>query len=696
MPLPQPPRADKRQHLLERHGRRRNDPYYWLRDDNWQQVVKDPAKLNPEIRAHLEAENAYTDAVMAPTKDLQATLLAEIRGRIKEDDNSVPEPDGPYAYYIHYDDGGEHPLVCREPRTGGAREVLLDANDLAKNHEYFDLNGADHSDDHRYLAYAADYEGSEYDTIRIRDLATGVDLADEIIEVSGGVCWAKDGSFLYVKLDEHHRPSKIYRHVLGTRQSDDTLIYEEKDSAFYAGLGRSDTGDLIVISSGDHQTEESWFVDAGNPLGHLTCVAPRIVEHEYSLNDHGPWLFITTNTDGAEDFQIMRVAKDNPARENWEVVVPHEPGRLILHVETFKHFLVRMERRNALDRIVITELDDQGHLGASHEVSVDEEAYSLSILTGYEFDTTTLRFAYSSPTTPAQVFDYDMRTKERTLRKTEEIPSGHNPADYVARRIEAKASDGALVPITLLHRRDTPIDGTAPLLLYGYGSYGSSTGAGFGIGRLSLVDRGFVYAIAHVRGGQERGFGWYKAGKGPSKINTFTDFITCGETLIAEGYTAKGKIVAHGGSAGGLLVAAVANMAPELFGGIIADVPFVDLVTTLCDADLPLTPPEWTEWGNPLASETVYDHIASYSPYDNIRAQAYPAILATAGLTDPRVTYWEPAKWVAKLRDTRTDDGLTLLKTNMHAGHGGASGRFEHLKEVALIYAFALMTVGKQ
>ncbi len=690
MSQPTAPRPDKRQHLIELHDRRRDDPYYWLRDDNWQQVMKDPDQLNPEIRAHLEAENAYTDAVLKDSEALQSALLAEIRGRIKEDDSSVPEPDGRYAYYVHYDEGAEHPLICREPREGGAREVLLDANALAEGQSYFELGGADHSDDHRYLAFAADYEGSEYDTIRVRDLTTGVDLEDKITEANGGVCWAKDNSFLYVKLDENHRPSRVYRHELGKNQSQDSLIYEERDASFYVGIGRTDTSNLIVIGSSDHQTSECWFVEAANPTAPLRCLAPRVAEHEYSINDHDHALFITTNTDGAEDFQVMRTPRDAPEQENWTVVVPHEPGRLILHVETFKRFLVMMERRNALDRIVIFELDGNGNLGASHEISFDEEAYGLGVLTGYEYDTTTLRFAYSSPTTPAQIFDYDMATRERTLRKTEEVPSGHEPSDYVTRRIEAIASDGEAVPITLLHHRSTAIDGSAPLLLYGYGSYGSSMGASFGISRLSLVDRGFVYAIAHVRGGQEKGFRWYKSGKGKMKTNTFTDFIACAETLIDKGYTTRGKIIAHGGSAGGLLVGAVANMAPELFLGIIADVPFVDVLTTVCDGDLPLTPPEWTEWGNPIADAEVFDYIASYSPYDNVSAQDYPHILATAGLTDPRVTYWEPAKWVAKLRECRTDDRLTLLKTNMRAGHGGASGRFEHLKDVALNYAFAL------
>lgn len=695
MSQPAPPRAEKRQHLLELHGRRRDDPYYWLRDENWQQVMKDPKVLRADIRAHLEAENAYVDAVMADTADLQTKLVAEIRGRIKEDDSSVPEPDGPFAYYIHYDDGAEHPMICRKAREGGPREVLLDANTLARGHEYFELGGADHSDDHRYLAYGADYEGSEFDTIRVRDLETGEDLDDEIREVNGGVTWAKDGSFLYTKLDDNHRPSKIYRHVLGTAQGEDTLIYEEPDTSFYIGTGRSDTGNLIVISGGDHQTSECWVLSADDPTGPLTCIAPREDEHEYSISDHERVAFITTNSDGAEDFQIMRAPLATPTREHWQPLIPHEPGRLILHVEAFRHFLVIKERRNALDRIIVIALDDDGNLGESHEIAFDEEAYSLGVLTGYEYDTETLRFVYSSPTTPAQVFDYNMRTRERVLRKTEEIPSGHKADDYVTRRIEATAPDGETVPVTLLHHKDTPIDGTAPLLLYGYGSYGMSMGAGFAVGRLSLIDRGFVYATAHIRGGQEKGFRWYKTGKGKHKINTFTDFIACANALIDEGYTAKGKIIAHGGSAGGLLVGAVANMAPELFLGVIADVPFVDVLSTVCDATLPLTPPEWTEWGNPIKDAEVFDYIASYSPYDNVEAKAYPNMLVTAGLTDPRVTYWEPAKWVAKLRELRTDDGLTLLKTNMHAGHGGASGRFEHLKDVALNYAFALKLAGK-
>ena len=423
--------------------------------------------------------------------------------------------------------------------------------------------------------------------------------------------------------------------------------------------------------------------------------APRLVsarepEHDYSVEHHGDRLIILTNSDGAEDYRIVEAPIETPGREHWREIEPHRPGRLILQIVAFKNHLVRLEREDGLPRIVIRRFAD----GAEHEIAFAEEAYALGISPGYEYDTTTLRFTYSSMTTPAQVFDYDMETRERTLRKTQEIPSGHDPANYVTRRVMAPARDGETVPATLLYRKETPLDGSAPLLLYGYGAYGMTIPASFSTTALSLVDRGFVYAIAHVRGGQDKGYRWYKDGKREKKVNTFTDFIAVGEFLAREKFTARGRIVAHGGSAGGMLMGAIANMAPDLFLGVIAEVPFVDVLTTMLDTSLPLTPPEWPEWGNPIESADAYRTIAAYSPYDNVLAQSYPHILALAGLTDPRVTYWEPAKWVARLRELKTDDHLLLLRTNMEAGHAGASGRFERLKEVALAYAFALKIAG--
>jgi oligopeptidase B len=439
----------------------------------------------------------------------------------------------------------------------------------------------------------------------------------------------------------------------------------------------------------DHETAEISLIDAADPSAPSRLVCRREPEHDYSVDHHDGKLIILTNSDGAEDFRIVEAPDDAPGRENWREIEPHKPGRLILDVVAYQDFLVRLERENGLPRIVVRHFAD----GEEHAIAFDEEAYSLNLLPGYEYDTSTLRFTYSSMTTPAQVFDYDMSTRARVLRKTQEIPSGHDPDLYVTRRIMAPAKDGETIPVSLLYRKETRLDGTAPLLLYGYGAYGLAIPASFNTNALSLVDRGFVYAIAHVRGGKDKGYRWYRDGKREKKMNSFTDFIAAGEFLVAEDYTSRGNIVAHGGSAGGMLMGAVANMAPDLFRGIIAEVPFVDVLTTMLDISLPLTPPEWPEWGNPEASEADYRTIAAYSPYDNVRSQAYPHTLALAGLTDPRVTYWEPAKWVAKLRDVASGDSLILLRTNMEAGHAGASGRFERLKEVALAYAFALRIV---
>ena len=446
----------------------------------------------------------------------------------------------------------------------------------------------------------------------------------------------------------------------------------------------------MVVDAHDHVTSEARLVDAARPDSAPVLVAARDPMTEYDVSHHGDRLIILTNAGGAEDFRIVETPIATPGREHWVDLVPHRPGVLIAGFEVYARWLVRLERENALPRIVVRDLAS----GEEHAIAFEEEAYSLGLAGGYEFDTDTLRFTYSSMTTPEHVYDYDMRTRKRVVRKVQEVPSGHDPADYVTRRIMAASHDGEAVPVSVLHRKDTPLDGSAPLLLYGYGSYGMSMPASFGTTRLSLVDRGFVYAVAHVRGGTERGYAWYTGGKLAKKTNTFHDFIAAARALAERGFTRRGRIAIHGGSAGGLLVGACTNMAPELFHAVIAEVPFVDVLNTICDDTLPLTPPEWPEWGNPLESEAAYDCIAAYSPYDNVEAKAYPHIIATAGLTDPRVTYWEPAKWVAKLRATKTDDHLLVLHTNMEAGHGGAAGRFDRLKETALVYAFVLQVFG--
>lgn len=691
--LPPAPRADRRPHKDLRHGIERVDNYAWLRADNWREVMRDPSALAADIRSYLEAENAYAEAVMAGTADLQAKLFAEMKGRIKEDDSSVPANDGPFAYYTSYVIGGQHPLFCRRPRgeTGGER-ILLDGNRMAEGHAYFRITAVSHSPNHKFVGYATDINGSEFYDLQIIDAETGKAAGEPIHNTNGGFVWAGDSrTILYTRLDDNHRPRWIYRHQIDGSADADVLVYEEKDAGFFVGIGATQDHRYLLIDAHDHQTSEVRIVNAAQPSSEPRLVAPRRTGHEYSVDHHDGRLVILTNRDGAEDFKIATVPVGTPEPEHWSDIEPHRQGRLIIDMVCYADFLVRLERENGLPRIIIRDWAN----GGEHAIAFDEEAYSLGISHGYEYDTKSLRFTYSSMTTPAQVFDYDIPSRGRRLRKTQEVPSGHDPADYVTRRVMAPTQDGEQVPISLLYAKSAPLDGSAPLLLYGYGSYGMAMPASFSTNCLSLVDRGFVYAIAHIRGGKDKGYRWYRDGRGEKKTNSFRDFIACGEFLAREKFTSRGNIVAHGGSAGGMLMGAVANMAPDLFRGIIAEVPFVDVLNTMLDDTLPLTPPEWPEWGNPIESERAFRTIAAYSPYDNVAKQTYPHIIALAGLTDPRVTYWEPAKWVARLRALRTDQNLTVLKTNMEAGHAGASGRFDRLKEVALSYAFALLIAGK-
>jgi oligopeptidase B len=687
-----PPVADKRPVITNHHGITLADDYGWLRAENWQDVMRDPTLLDAAIRKHLEAENAYTKHALEDTTALQAKLFEEMKGRIKEDDQSVPSPDGAWAYSSRTITGGQYPLVVRMPRDGGPETVLIDGNAEAAGKPYWQLGAMAHSPDHRYLAYAIDDKGSELFTIRVRDLTTGLDLPDAMPDTRSAIVWAEDSKTLfYVRLDDNHRPLFVHRHTLGTDASTDPLIYAEADIGFYVGVGKTQSGGFVLIDAHDHQTNELRLIDATTPHAEARLVAPRRFGHEYAVEHHGDQLIITTNSGAAEDFRICTTAVSAPEEANWVEFIAHKPGRLVIEAVALKDHLVRLEREDCLPRIIVRDWKT----GAEHAIAFDEEAYSLGMSTGYEYATTTIRFSYSSMTTPSELYDYNLVSRERVLRKRQEVPSGHTPSDYVTRRIFAPAADGETVPVTLLYRRGTPIDGSAPVLLYGYGSYGISIPASFSTARLSLVDRGMIYAIAHIRGGKDKGYRWYTGGKMQTKMNTFTDFVAAGEYLVAKGYTTKGRIVANGGSAGGMLMGVVANLAPDLFLGIIADVPFVDVLNTMLDASLPLTPPEWPEWGNPIASADEFARIRSYSPYENVAAKAYPHIFAYGGLTDPRVTYWEPAKWVARLRELNTSDNLVLLKTNMEGGHGGASGRFDSLKEIAVDYAFALKIAGK-
>jgi oligopeptidase B len=592
------PRADVRTKTTHVHNVTLQDDYDWLRAPNWKEVLRDPQALPADIRRHLEAENAYSKALMAPTRTLQRELVKEMRGRLKEDDSSVPQPDGPYLYYSRYRKGGEHPLICRKPRSGKGREtIMLDADALADGKDFFDLGDAAHSPDHGLLAWSADEAGSELHRIRVRDLATGEDRPDIVPDTTGEVVWAADSrAFFYVGVDADHRPSRVLRHRLGESADQDTLLHEESDAGMFVDIDETQSGRFLLISINDHETSEIRLLDLTVPDAVPVTIAPRAVGREYDVDHLGDALLIRTNADGAEDFKIVTAPVADPSPGNWRDLVAHRPGCLILSHLCLQGRLIRLERENGLPRIVIRDMAS----GAESSIAFDEEAYGLGLDAGYEFETETLRFIYASMARPAETYDYDMASGVRVLLKRQEVPSGHDPADYRVRRIFARAQDGEEVPVSILHRADTPLDGSAPCLLYGYGSYGSAMSASFRTRPLSLVDRGFVYAIAHVRGGTDKGRRWYLDGKREKKTNTFTDFIAAAEALADGGFTARGRIVAEGGSAGGMLMGAVANMAPRLFAGIIAEVPFVDVLNTILDDTLPLTPPEWPEWGDPI------------------------------------------------------------------------------------------------
>lgn len=695
-----PPVAQRIDKVTEQAGRTRTDPYAWLRDDNWQDVMQDPNVLNANIREYLEAENAFTKAKFeAPTEALREELFEEMKGRIKEDDASVPMVDGDYAYYRRFRQGGEYPIYARKSATDAhnadAEEtVLLDGDVMGEGLEYFDFGAVAHSPDHSMMAYTVDDKGSEFYTLRIKNAETGEDLGIEIENTYGVFDWSADSKAIYwILRNENNRPEKIFRRVIGSGV--DELVYQEKDPGYFLSVGRSQSGKFMFIRSGDHTTSEYYVI----PSDAEDQVTPQLIAEreqgvEYELSDWNGKFYIKTNADGAVDFKIMSAEYEKPGRENWIDVVTPDAGVLLLSVQATKNHLVRTERENGLPRIVITSLSEEGAL-SDHEIAFPEAAYDIDAISGYAFDTDNLRMIYASPSTPDQTFDYNMATRERVLRKTREVPSGHTAEDYVVERIMAPAHDGETIPVTILRHKDTPVDGSAPLLLYGYGSYGHTISADFRTSRLSLVDRGFIYAIAHIRGSMAKGYQWYLDGKLEKKTNTFKDYVSAGRHLTANGYGAPGNVVGMGGSAGGLLMGAAANMDPELFAGIVAAVPFVDVLNTMSDTELPLTPPEWPEWGNPIESGEDYDTILAYSPYDNVVDKPYPAMLITGGLTDPRVTYWEPAKWAAKLRHEAPEAGPYYLRINMGAGHGGASGRFEGLKETAINYAFALAAVGK-
>jgi len=685
-----PPAIKKQPVEYVQHGAARTDNYAWLRAENWQDVLRDSSKLPNDVREALDAENTYYEAVTDGLEPLRKKLFEEMRGRIKEDESSVPAKDGNWLYSRRYREGGEYPVFVRAPSSGGEEQVLFDGDKARGDAKFFDIGAIAHSPDHRLIACAVDRLGSEYFSITVRDAATGEDHKDVVESASDdGAVWAADSkSFFYVERDDNQRPKRVKRHRLGADPSADTIVYEESDDGYFLQVSKSQDGAYIFISSVSQISSEVRFLRSDAPDAGPQLIAPRETGIEYYPEHHDGAFYIMTNADGAVDFKIVKTPVSAPGRENWEDHIPHTPGAQIVTFIPFKNYLVRLERENALPRIVVADYERNEHV-----IAFDEAAYSLSMNAGFEYDTTTLRFTYESPSTPRQTFDYDMETRTRDLRKTQEVPSGHDPSLYQVERIFAKAEDGAEIPVTILRLKSTPLDGSAPALLYGYGAYGISMPSGFSTNILPLVDRGAVYAVAHIRGGADKGRQWYLDGKLDKKMNTFRDFIAAAETLIERNYTSQKKIVIYGGSAGGLLVGATVNLRPDLFGGVIAAVPFVDVVTTISDANLPLTPPEWEEWGDPITSEDDFRRIASYSPYDNVSKAEYPPIMATGGLTDYRVTYWEPSKWIARLRD-EAEGGPFALRMNMSAGHGGSAARFEQLDERAHLYAFALRAWG--
>lgn len=675
------PKAPQKPTVLETHGHQRIDPFYWMND-----------RENPEVIEYLHAENKYLEEVMKPTESFQKRLFEEMKSRIKEDDQSVPYFKSGYFWYVRYRTGGEYPIYCRKPKSlENQEEVILDVNELAEGKSFYQVGGSATSPDQKTLAFAADEVGRRIYTIHFKNLETGEISTKSIPDVTGNFAWAADNlTLFYSKQDpETLRSHKIYKHLLGTDPEQDKLIFEEKDEEFSCVVHKTKSEKFILIHSESTISSEVRFIPADQPDASFEILQRRIPQLEYAADHYGDHFYIRTN-DQAQNFKLVKAPITNPSKENWEDVIPHRPEVLLEDFDLFSNFLVTQERSNGLTQIQIKPWEGEGHA-----LQFDDETYTAWISTNPEFDTSTLRFGYNSLVVPSSVFDYDMISREKTLLKQQEVVGGYTSEDYYSERIWAKSENGVLVPISLVYKKSFfDKTGENPLLLYAYGSYGYSMDAYFSSNRLSLLDRGFVFAIAHIRGGEDLGRHWYENGKLLQKKNTFSDFIACAEHLVRERYTNPNHLYAMGGSAGGLLIGAVINWRPELFNGAIANVPFVDVVTTMLDESIPLTTGEFQEWGNPKDPE-YFKYMLSYSPYDNVEPKDYPNLLVTSGLHDSQVQYWEPTKWVAKLRDLKTDQNLLLLHTNMEAGHGGASGRFNALKELALEYAFLLMLENK-
>ena len=671
----EPPVCKEIPKKLEKFNDVRIDNYYWLKE-----------RENPEVIAYLEQENKYTEEKLKHTKGLQENLFKEMKARIKEDDSSAPLYYNGYYYITRNEQGKEYPIIVRKKYLNDEEEVLLECNEMAKPYDYFELGDYDVSPNNKILAYSTDTVSRRLYTIYLKDLTGEKNYEEKIPNTTGTIVWANDNKTIYYTLQDTEtlRPNRVMKHRLGTSIDEDVLVYEEKDEVFSTGISKTKTNKYIIIGSYSTLTQEYRLINADNTEAPIKLFAPRKKGLEYDIFHHENEFFIRTNLN-AENFRIMTCSEDKTQPENWKEFTPYNPDILTEELEIFKDFLVVGERKKGLTQLKVINLND--HL--DYYIHFNDEAYTAYIGHNPEYDTTALRYGYTSLTTPFALYRKNMETQEQEIIKQEEVVGGHNPEDYISKRLYAPSRDGKQIPISIVYKKTTQLNEHTPLLQYGYGSYGVNVEPNFSKSLLSLLDRGFVYAIAHVRGSQTLGREWYEDGKFLKKKNTFFDFIDCSKYLLQEGYTSAEHLYAEGGSAGGLLMGAISNYNPELYKGIIAQVPFVDVLTTMLDPNIPLTTGEYEEWGNPNEEE-YYFYIKSYSPYDNVEKKEYPNILVTTGLHDSQVQYWEPAKWVAKLRELKTDDNTLLLKTNMDAGHGGASGRFEYLKEIALNYAFLL------
>jgi oligopeptidase B len=680
------PKLRKETNSIKIHNEDLPDNYAWIKQKNWQEVLKNPKKLNDEVANYLTEENAFVKERLKEKEQLETEIFQELKGRIKDKDSSVPLKDGAYYYFSEYEGGSEYPSFKRTNSTDVV-ETIFNAQKKSEGEKFFNLASVCHSHDHRFIAYNIDKNGSENYFLSVENLENKKILTKEIPQTTGEIIWDTDNkSIYYIGLDDNHRPNKIFKHLVGQDYQNDELIFEEKDPAFFCSVSISQSKHYLLIRTGDHQTSEYYIKNLQQKNSSLQLFSSRIEKEEYEIDHSEGYFYILTNTDSCKNFKIMRCLETSYSRNNWSDFVAYQNDNLILDFIILKSWIVYLQRHEGLNQIIIHNVNTE----QSHSIKFEEEAYDLSLFGQYEFDTDWIRFSFSSPITPKSIFDYNCSTKEKSLKKIQEIPSGFNSDLYSCKRFLCPGHDGAQIPLTVFHKKDLLLDGTNPLLLYGYGSYGITIPDSFSTNRFSLLDRGFIYAIAHIRGGREKGQEWYDDGKLLKKKNTFLDFISCAEFLCEKKYTAPKKIIAQGGSAGGLLMGYIANERPDLFLGIIAQVPFVDICNTMLDEDLPLTVTEIPEWGDLKNNKEAFNYIRSYSPYDNVKKQDYPHMLITGGVTDPRVTYWEMTKWAAKIRDYKTDNNLLLLKMNMDAGHSGASGRYDYLKEVALDYIFCL------